>query len=187
LTDEELLDRFLGTDKTAAEDAFRALVRRHGPMVRGVCRRILARHHDAEDAGQVTFLLLARQAGRIRDRRALGRWLYRVASRIAVRSRTDSARRRAHEGRGAGASAATPAPVHDPARSVSRLVLRDEVDRLPTTYRRAVVLCYFEGRTNEEAAALLRWPVGTVKSRLARARALLRPRLKRRGLALDRV
>jgi RNA polymerase sigma factor (sigma-70 family) len=187
LPDEKLLDQFLGPDGTAAEDAFVALVRRHGPMVRGVCRRTLGRLHDAEDAVQATFLVLARKAGRIRDRRALGRWLYRVASRIAVCSRTDSARRRAHEGQGAGMSAVTPGPEHDSARSVLRLVLHEEVDRLPAAYRSAVVLCYLEERTNEEAAAVLRWPVGTVKSRLARARELLRARLTRRGLTLDRV
>jgi RNA polymerase sigma-70 factor (ECF subfamily) len=96
LPDEELLDRFLGLDRTAAEDAFLALVRRHGPMVRGVCRRILDQLHDAEDASQATFLVLARKAGRIRDRRALGRWLYAVAYQIAVRTRTGSVRRRTY-------------------------------------------------------------------------------------------
>jgi RNA polymerase sigma factor (sigma-70 family) len=185
--DEQLLDQFLGPDGTAAEDAFAALVRRHGPMVRGVCRRTLGRPHDAEDAFQATFLVLARKAGRIRDSRALGRWLYRVASRIAVNSRTASARRRAHEGRGAGMSAVPPGPEHDAARSVLRLALHEEIDRLPATYRSAVVFCYLEERTNEEAAAALRWPVGTVKSRLARARELLRARLTRRGFTLDRA
>jgi RNA polymerase sigma factor (sigma-70 family) len=187
LTDEKLLDRFLGPDGTGAEDAFVALVRRHGPMVRSVCRRTLDQPHDAEDAVQATFLVLARKASRVRDRRALGRWLYRVASRIAARSRTDSARRRMHERRGAVMSAVTPAPGHDPDRGVLRLVLHEEVDRLPATYCSAVVLCYLEEFTNEEAAALLGWPVGTVKGRLARARELLRARLTRRGLALDRV
>jgi RNA polymerase sigma factor (sigma-70 family) len=187
LPDEKLLDRFLGPDRTAAEDAFLALVRRHGPMVRGVCRRILDQLHDAEDASQATFLVLARKAGRIRDRRALGRWLYRVAYRTAVCTRTGSARRRTHEGLAAGMSAVTPGPEHHTSWSVLRLVLHEEVDRLPATYRSAVVLCYLEECTDEEAAALLRWPVGTVKSRLARARELLRARLTRRGLAPDRL
>jgi RNA polymerase sigma factor (sigma-70 family) len=187
LPDEELLDQFLGPDGTAAEDAFLALVRRHGPMVRGVCRRTLDQLHDAEDAFQATFLVLARKAGRIRHRRALGRWLYRVAYRIAACSRTDSTRRCTHEGQGARMSAVTPGPEHDPAWGELRLVLHEEVDRLPATYRSAVVLCYLEELTNEEAAALLRWPVGTVKSRLARARELLRARLIRRGLAFSAV
>jgi RNA polymerase sigma factor (sigma-70 family) len=187
LPDEDLLDQFLGTDEAAAGEAFIVLVRRHGPMVQDVCRRILKQLHDAEDVFQATFLVLARKASRIRDRRVLGRWLYRVAHRIAIRSRTDSVRRRIHEGRGAGVSAVTTDPEHDAAWSVLRLVLHEEVDRLPATYRSAVVFCYLEGWTNEEAAALLRWPVGTLKSRLARARDLLRARLTRRGLTLDRV
>jgi RNA polymerase sigma factor (sigma-70 family) len=187
LTDAELLNRFLGPDETAAQGAFRELVRRHGPRVLGVCRRILGRVHDAEDAFQATFLMLARKAGSIRDCQVLGRWLHRVAQRIAVSSKTDSDARRAHERRAAEISAAPPGPEHDPARRVLRLVLHEEVDRLPATYRSAVVLCYLEECTNEQAAALLRWPVGTVKSRLARARELLRARLTRRGLAPDRV
>jgi RNA polymerase sigma factor (sigma-70 family) len=187
LPDEELLDRFLGPDRTAAEDAFRALVRRHGPMVRGVCRRVLVQPHDAEDASQAAFLMLARKAGRIRDRRALGRWLCAVAYRIAVQTRTGSVRRRTHESQAAGVSAATRAPEHHTSRSLLRLVVHEEVDRLPETYRSAVGLCYLEEFTNEEAARLLGLPVGTVKVRLARARELLRARLTRRGLAPDRA
>jgi RNA polymerase sigma factor (sigma-70 family) len=187
LPDQELLNRFLALDEPEAEEAFQALVRRHGPMVLGVCRYILGQVHDAEDAFQATFLVLARKAGSIRDRQVLGRWLHRVAYRIAVGSKTDSDSRRAHERRAAERSAVPPGPEHDPTRSVLRLVLHEEVDRLPATYRSAVVLCYLEGRTNGEAAALLDWPVGTVKRRLSRARELLRSRLTRRGLALDLV
>jgi RNA polymerase sigma factor (sigma-70 family) len=187
LHDQELLNLFLAPDEPEAEDAFQELVRRHGPMVLGVCRHILGRVHDAEDAFQATFLMLARKAGSIRDRQVLGRWLHRVAYRIAVGSKIDSDSRRAHERRAAERSAAPPGPEPDPARSMLRLVLHEEVDRLPATYRGAVVLCYLEEYTNEQAAALLRWPVGTLKSRLARARELLRARLTRRGLAPDRV
>jgi RNA polymerase sigma factor (sigma-70 family) len=187
LPDEELLDRFLGPDKASAEDAFRELVRRHGPLVLGVCRQILGRMDDAEDAFQATFLTLARKAGGIRHRGLLECWLYLVACRIAVHSRTASARRRMHERHGAELSVVSPDPEHDPAWSELRSVLHGEVNRLPESYRTPVVLCYFEGRTNGEAAALLRWPEGTLKTRLARARALLRARLTRLGLALDRA
>src|SRR5262249_21117131 len=100
-SDEQLLDRFLALDEPEAEEAFQALVRRHGPMVLGVCHHILGQVHDAEDAFQATFLVLARKAGSIRDRRVLSRWLYEVAFRIAVRSKTQTARRRAQERQGA--------------------------------------------------------------------------------------
>jgi RNA polymerase sigma factor (sigma-70 family) len=183
LPDEDLLDRFLGPDEAAAEEAFRVLERRHGPLVLGVCRQILGRIHDAEDAFQATFLMLARKAGGIRHRWLLDRWLYLVAYRIAVHSRADSARRRRLERHGAELSVASPDPERDPAWSELRAVLHGEVNRLPENYRGPVVLCYFEGRSNGEAAALLRWPEGRVKTRLARARALLRARLTRRGLA----
>jgi RNA polymerase sigma factor (sigma-70 family) len=185
--DEDLLDQFLGPDRTAAEDAFQELVRRHGPLVLGVCRHVLGQVQDAEDAFQATFLILARKAARIRHRRLLNQWLYQVAYRIAARTQADSSRRRTHERRSAAMSIVSPGPEHGLARSESRTVLHEEVNRLPENYRGAVVLCYFEERTNSEAAALLRWPVGKVKARLARARALLRARLTRRGLALDRA
>jgi len=183
LSDEQLLDRFLNRDDEAAEAAFRAIVARHGPMVLGVCRHILSQHQDAEDAFQATFLVLARKAGSIRDRRVLARWLYEVAYRIAMRARTNGVRRRAHERQG-GEMAAT--VTHDNhGWSELRPVLHDEVNRLPEKYRVPVILCYLEGKTNEEAALILEWPVGTVKGRLSRARELLRSRLTRRGLALS--
>jgi RNA polymerase sigma factor (sigma-70 family) len=185
--DGDLLDRFLGPDRTAAEEAFQELVGRHGPSVLGVCRHVLGQAEDAEDAFQTTFLILAREAGRIRHRRLLDRWLYQVAYRIAVRSRIDSSRRRQHERQDAKISVVSPDLEHDPAWREQRTVLHKEVSRLPENYRGAIMLCYFEERSNGEAAALLRWPVGTVKGRLARARALLRARLTRRGLAPDRT
>ena len=183
LPDEQLLDLFLERKGSDAEAAFETLVRRHGPMVLGVCRHILDELHDAEDAFQATFLVLARKAGTIRDRRVLGRWLYEVAYRIAIRSKTHSARRRTHEREGAEMSAVAAGPEFDAAWIELRPVLHEEVNRLPEKYRTAVVLCYLEGRTNEEAAEMLQWPVGTVKGRLSRARDMLRSRLTRRGLA----
>jgi RNA polymerase sigma factor (sigma-70 family) len=185
LSDEELLEKFLGPDEPASQAAFRVLVGRHGPMVLGVCRHVLDQIHDAEDAFQATFLVLARSAGSIRERRVLARWLYEVAYRIAIRARSRSVRRRMQEKEAAEMLAVGPRPESDPAWNELRPVLHDEVNRLPEKYRSAVVLCYLEGRTNEEAAAMLRWPVGTVKGRLSRARDLLRSRLTRRGLALS--
>jgi RNA polymerase sigma factor (sigma-70 family) len=147
----------------------------------GVCRRLLRHPQDAEDAFQATFLILARRAGAIGRREGLGSWLYGVAYRVAARARQVTARRRAREApdtdRLAEASCAPAEPNDLPG------VVQEEVGRLPAKYRGPVVLCYLEGRTNEEAAAELRWPVGTVKGRLARARDLLRRRLTRRGLA----
>jgi RNA polymerase sigma factor (sigma-70 family) len=183
--DDELLGRFLAGDEATSEEAFGALVVRHGPMVLGVCRRTLGTAQDAEDAFQATFLVLARNAASIRDRRVLGRWLYEVAYRIAIRAKGRLARRRVKEREAAEMAAAIHPSECDPAWLELKPVLHEEVNQLPEKYRSAVVLCYFEGRTNEEAAALLRWPVGTVKGRLSRARDLLRSRLARRGLALS--
>jgi RNA polymerase sigma factor (sigma-70 family) len=182
LPDDHLLDRFFGPDEAKANAAFELLVQRHGPMVMGVCRHILQKIHDAEDAFQATFLVLARKAHTIHDRRVLARWLYEVAYRIAIRSKAHSARRLAHERQGAEMAADAPRLEQDPGWVELRPVLHEEVNRLPEKYRTAVVLCYLEGRTNEEAAELLKWPVGTVKGRLSRAREILRSRLARRGL-----
>ena len=184
LPDEELLDQFLGPDKTAAEDAFRELVRRHGPLVLEVGRHVLGQAQDAEDAFQATFLILARKAGRIRDRRALGRWLYRVAYRIAINSRTDSALRRQHERQGAEMSVVS--PEHDPDWRELRTVLHKEVNRLPEYYRGAVVLCYLEAlqRGGRRAAP----PAGGHGEGSTGPGASAAPaRLTRRGLTLDRA
>jgi RNA polymerase sigma factor (sigma-70 family) len=183
LSDEELLVRFLDQDNDSAEAAFRAIAVRHGPMVLGVCRHILSQLQDAEDAFQATFLVLARKAGSIRDRRVLARWLYEVAYRIAIRARTSRVRRRTHERQGGEMAATVSTDNHGWIEL--RPVLHEEVNRLPQKYRVPVILCYLEGKTNEEAAELLQWPVGTVKGRLSRARDLLRSRLTRRGLALS--
>jgi len=183
LTDEQLLDWFLNRDEGSAEAAFRAIVLRHGPMVLGVCRHILNQLQDAEDAFQATFLVLARKAGSIRDRRVLARWLYEVAYRIAMRARTNGVRRRTHERQGGEMAATVTSDNHGWVEL--RPVLHEEVNRLPERYRLPVILCYLEGKTNEEVAQQLNWPVGTVKGRLSRARDLLRSRLTRRGLALS--
>ncbi len=173
LSEEQLIDRFVCLHD---ESAFEAIVLRHGPMVRGVCRRLLRDANDVDDAFQATFLVLARKAGTLRRRERLGNWLYGVSYRIALRVRVSASWRRrekestAEGGRGAGC-------VLDALHDDDVSTLHEEVHRLPENYRTPVVLCYLEGLTHEEAAVRLRWPVGTVKGRLSRARDLLRSRL----------
>jgi len=178
----ELLRRFVGRrDPVALE----ALVARHGPMVLGVCRRVLADPHDAEDAFQATFLVLVRRAGAVRDPGRLGPWLHGVARRVSVRSRADSARRLARERPGAEDHAVSPAGGGGAGavdRAEVRAALDDEIARLPERFRRPVVLCYLEGLTHDQAAERLRCPVGTVRSRLAAGRGRLRDGLARRGV-----
>jgi RNA polymerase sigma factor (sigma-70 family) len=185
--DEALLLQFLEGDAETSGDAFRALVCRHGPMVMGVCRHVLHQDHDAEDAFQAAFLTLSQKAGTIRNRRVLAAWLYEVAYRIAVRSRAGAALRRQREREGMAMTETTSRPDQENQAAWNELrpVLHDEINRLPDKYRLPVILSYLEGRTNEEVAALLECPVGTVKGRLSRARDLLRSRLVRRGLALS--
>jgi len=178
LSEWQLLERYL---ERQDELAFAALVERHGPMVLGVCRRMLASQADAEDAFQATFLVLVRRARQLGPRDAIGPWLYGVAARVALRARCAAARRRRFES----------TPIEEAALSWARQpgdfelaeTLDQELSKLPSKYRSPIVLCYLEGQTHEEAARLLKWPVGTVKGRLARARDLLRYRLARRGLA----
>jgi RNA polymerase sigma factor (sigma-70 family) len=177
LLDAHLLARFA---QTGDEAAFTALLRRHGPMVLGVCRRVLLDSHDAEDAFQATFLVLVRKAPTLLSCDALGPWLYTVAHRTSLRARADCARRRAHERR-AAASAREETPLAEPRHGLNE-VLDDEVRRLPAKYRAPLVLCYLQGRTYEEAARQLRCPKGTVAVRLARARVRLRRRLQGRGV-----
>lgn len=186
-SDEELLVQFLDSDNGSSEDAFRAIVARHGPMVMGVCRHALHHEHDAEDAFQATFLTLCRKADTIRDHRVLSSWLYEVAYRIAIRARASAARRREQEEQGAvlGVKATTPEQERTVGLNDLQPVLHDEVNRLPEKYRLPIILSYLQGKSNEEVAELLEWPVGTVKGRLFRARNLLRTRLTRRGLALS--
>jgi RNA polymerase sigma factor (sigma-70 family) len=178
-SDARLLQQFV---EQRDEAAFACLLRRYGPLVLGVCRQVLGELHDAEDAFQATFLILARKAGSVRRGESLGPWLYRVAINVARTARAQAAQRRAHERQAAAMSQAS-SPDEVPPRDWQPL-LHEEVHRLPDKYRVPVVLCYLEGKTNEEAARVLGWPVGTVKGRLARARDLLETRLVRRGLAL---
>ncbi len=187
LPDEHLLWRFLHADAGEARSAFDALVERHGPMVLAICRRILGHQQDAEDAYQATFLALARKAATIRDGRALAGWLQGVATRCASAIRARQSRRLCVERHHFVAKRPALGTSGDPARAVRdeiTALLHEEIGQLPDKYRNPVVLCYLEGRTNEEVAEILSWPVGTVKGRLSRARDLLRTRLLRRGLAL---
>ena len=191
LSEGELLERFVGSRDEAA---FESLIARHGPMVMGVCRRLLRDPNDVDDAFQATFLVLVRRAGTLRRCDLLGNWLYGVAHRVANRSRVLAARRLARTpfgpdvvdqldvalGRRNGADSS----VHDPEPVAW---LHEEVRRLPEKYRTLVLLCYFEGLRYEEAAMRLGCPIGTVKGRLARARDLLRKRLVRRGVGLSAV
>jgi RNA polymerase sigma factor (sigma-70 family) len=178
-TDAALLERFR-TDRDPA--AFEVIVRRHGPMVWGVCRRGVACDADADDAFQATFLVLAKRPENVRKPDALASWLHGVAGRVVQKSRGLAARRSAVE---RAAPSRTPASEPDAAEQGElRALLDEELARLPEKYRLPVLLCYYEGLTNEEAAKQLGWPHGTVCGRLARARTLLHTRLTRRGLAL---
>jgi RNA polymerase sigma factor (sigma-70 family) len=179
-TDGQLLQQFVAHRDEAA---FARLLRRHGPLVLGVCRQVLGDLHAAEDAFQATFLVLARKAGSIRRIDSLAPWLYRVALNVARTAKLRAVQRRAHE-RQAAAMVPTSSVEESPLRDWQPL-LHEEIDRLPEKYRVPVVLCYLEGRTHAEAARRLGWPIGTVKGRLARARDLLGPRLARRGLTLS--
>ncbi len=187
LSDGELLERFAaaGDDAGRCESAFEAIVARHGPAVLSVCRQVLGDSHAAEDAFQATFLVLVRRSGslRIRAGGSLGAWLYGVACRTAMKARKATMRRRVRERRAARPEARAGTAIAEVEAADAGIALHAEVVRLPARYREAVVLCYFEGRTHDEAAATIGCPVGTVRGRLARARDLLRGRLTRRGLA----
>jgi len=194
LTDRQLLERFTARRDAAGEAAFAALVARHGPMVLGVCHRFLGDRHHAEDAFQAVFLVLARKALSIRDPNLVGTWLYGVAIRTARKAKVRLARqRRNDEGdkmRRSGLGSSVPGePMAPPADEAvlareEAEALHHEIDRLPRSFRLPVVLFYFEGLTLDEAARRLRWPPGTVGSRLARARDKLRRGLTRRGVVL---
>jgi RNA polymerase sigma factor (sigma-70 family) len=175
LTDRELLDRFrqgLGRDALA----FEALLTRHGPMVLAVCRRVLKDRHDVDDAFQATFLTLIERASSIRDADALGGWLAKVAHRVAFVARTNAARRSRHEARAAIGPTST---YQDPVQV--RVALEEELDDMPAELREPLDLCHRQEFTREQAANELNCSVDTVRGRLARARAMLRTRLSRRG------
>jgi RNA polymerase sigma factor (sigma-70 family) len=172
--DARLLDRYV---RQRDEAAFESLVVRHGPVVWGVCRRVLGNAADAEDAFQATFLVLVRKAASIQRRKALGAWLYGVAYRTALEARRAMAKRRAKEAK-AVPRADVPAQAGDDLREV----LDRELAALPERYRAAVVLCDLQGLDRKDAARELSCPEGTVASRLARGRSLLAKRLARYGL-----
>ncbi len=179
LTDPQLLECFV---KQQDEAAFAVLVRRHGPMVLGVCRRVLDHAQDAEDACQATFLVLVRRASSIGRPELLGNWLYGVAFRIARKARAQAARR-THTERQLVPMATTD-PLLEVAWRELRSLLDEELQRLPLKFRAPLILCYLEGLSNEEAARRLGWPPGSISYRLARGRELLRQRLKDRHRAL---
>ncbi len=191
LSEGELLDRFVAAND---ESAFEVLIARHGPMVLGVCRRLLRDPNDVDDAFQATFLVLVRKAGTLRRRDLLGNWLYGVAHKVATRSRVLAAKRTARVPHGQdaidgldagreGSIALSDQP--DPPADEPCPWVHEEVRLLPEKYRSLVLLCYFEGLTHEQAAERLGCPIGTVKGRLSRAREILRKRLVRRGVTVS--
>jgi RND family efflux transporter MFP subunit len=182
LSDAELLERYV---RHRDEAAFELLLWRHGVLVFNVCRRILPREQDAEDAFQATFLAFVRKAHAIARRGSVSSWLYKVAYRIALEAKARVRKTAARERPGGETRAVQPSP--DPIWEDVRPILDEELNRLPERLRRPFILCYLEGKTNEEAARLLGCRPGTIFSRLARGRELLRNRLMRRGVALSTV
>jgi RNA polymerase sigma factor (sigma-70 family) len=178
--DGQLLDRFVAAKEQAA---FAELMHRHGPMVLGVCRRVLRDTHAAEDACQAVFLILARKASSIRRHDSVGGWLYRVAYRLALAARTVAVHQRAQALTNANMIPTT-APAAAPDQELC-FILDEELQRLPKKFQVPLVLCYLEGKQYEEAADLLGWPASTIKGRLAQGREMLRKKLIRRGLALS--
>ena len=178
-TDGQLLERFATGRAEVRELAFATLVERHGPMVLRTCRGVLGGRHDADDAFQATFLVLVRRSRGLWVRDSIGPWLNQVAHRTARAARVATARRSRLD-----RSLTTPDPTTEPDADLARIV-QEEVARLSARDRAVVVLCDLEGQSHEQAARALDCPVGTVKSRLTRARDRLRARLARRGLAPD--
>jgi RNA polymerase sigma factor (sigma-70 family) len=179
-SDVHLLERFV---RGGDEAAFELLLWRHGPMVLSVCRGVLHHTHDAEDAFQATFLILARKAGSISKRESLASWLHRVAFRVALRARSENCSR--YEQVKEMDQIAETEASHPPADRELRPLLDEEVNRLPDKYRIPIILCYFEGKTLDEASRHLGRPRGTIGVRLMRARTMLRGRLLKRGIALS--
>jgi len=177
--DGQLLQRF--TDEHD-ESAFEAIMQRHGAMVWNVCHRVLANSSDADDAFQATFLVLVKKARQLAGGDSIAGWLHVVAHRVSLNAREKAACRRKHESQGS-AMLQQDIPATDQWCDV-RQVLDDELSRLPEKYRAPLVLCYLEGKTNDEAADQLGWTRGTIAGRLSRARDLLRSRRAQRGVAL---
>ncbi len=179
-TDGQLLEAFLSRRDP---DAFEGLLRRHGPMVLGVCRRLLRDPQDTEDAFQATFLVLARKAASVSPRELVGNWLYGVAHTTAVRLRAANAKRRLREKQVADMPEppASPRDLQDDVQPV----LDEELARLPDRLRVPIVLCDLEGRSRKDVARQLRIPEGTLSSRLTTARRTLAKRLTRRGVMVS--
>ena len=174
LTDGQLLGRFV---EQRDDTAFAALVKRHGPMVWGVCSRALGNHHDAEDAFQAAFLVLFRKAGSVRPREMVVNWLHGVARRAAWQVRRIESRRREKQ---VTELPERPAVQKHDVQELQTL-LDEELGNLPDKYRVLILLCDIEGKTRKEAARQLNVPEGTVAGRLARARSLLAKRLAGAG------
>ncbi len=179
-TDGQLLASFINQKDEAA---FEALVRRHGPMVFGVCRRVVGNHHDAEDAFQATFLVLARKASSVKQPQRLANWLHGVALRTAMKAKTMTAKRRGRE------KQVTDMPEPEAAQQDQwrdlQPLLDQELNGLPENYRLPILLCDLEGKSIKEAAQQLGWPQGTLAGRLARGRKMLAKRLANRGVVLS--
>jgi RNA polymerase sigma-70 factor (ECF subfamily) len=178
LSDGQLLGRFV---ERREEAIFEAVVRRHGPVVWGVCCRVLRDHHDAEDAFQATFLVLARKAPSVMIGDKLGNWLYRVAYKTAMKAKAGRTKRRMREIQ--VLHMPEPITVRDDLRDAFAEILDRELSRLPEKYRTPIVLCELRGKSQRDAAAQLGWPIGTVSSRLSRAKSMLAKRLARRNLS----
>lgn len=174
-SDSVLVGQFLAARDQAA---FACLVERHLPQVLAVCRRVLRHHHDAEDAAQATFLVLARKMPLLRSSDAIAGWLYKVAYHIAVKLRAASERRRRLH-RVPQPEKPTPADGENASDDIRR-VLEEELGQLPDHYRVPLLLCGLAGRRRDQAAAQLGWTPGTLKMQLERGRQLLRARLARR-------
>ncbi len=159
-SDGDLLDRLVSREDETRSAAFEVLVDRHGPMVLDVCRNVLRDDHEAEDAFQATFLILARQARSIRQRGSVGSWLFGVATRVASRARVDAARRRARE-RAFAQDAAARAPSNSDA--AAKAALHEEIAQLPERYREPIVLCYLEGMSYQAAAERLGCLIGRIR------------------------
>jgi HlyD family secretion protein len=181
LSDSQLLSRFAQARDSTSELAFRELILRHGPMVLAVCRQVLRHSHDVDDAFQATFLVLVRRAHSLRVDESVGPWLCSVAYRTAQRARAVASRYRPWNEEQLQ-NAEKPQGEADPFKVDLRPLLYEELGRLPDRYRAPIVLCHLEGKTHEQAARLLDWPVGTLSGRLWRGRQLLRARLERRGV-----
>jgi RNA polymerase sigma factor (sigma-70 family) len=176
LSDRQLVERFLaGRD----EAVFEAVLRRHGPMVYRVCWRVLRQDQDAEDAFQATFLLLAQKLRTVRKHASLASWLHGVARRVALKARAQAVTRHRHEQQ---ASVSASLPPDDVTWGELRPILDAELARLPGKWRLPLILCYLEGRTQEEAAGQLGWGKNTLRRRLDEARDALGRRLRRRGV-----